>query len=53
MNRVFEFADAESAAPAVKNFVKNGDLLLLKASRVMRLERIAEVLGACEAVKEK
>ncbi|MEI8040765.1 MAG: UDP-N-acetylmuramoyl-tripeptide--D-alanyl-D-alanine ligase [Verrucomicrobiota bacterium] len=53
LNRVFEFADAESAAPAVKNFVKNGDLLLLKASRVMRLERIAEVLGACEAVKEK
>ena len=44
LNRVIEFADAETAASAVKSFVRSGDLLLLKASRVMRLERIAEAL---------
>jgi len=44
LNRVFEFADVETAAAAVKNFVKAGDLLLLKASRVARLERIADLL---------
>jgi UDP-N-acetylmuramoyl-tripeptide--D-alanyl-D-alanine ligase len=43
LNRVFEFADVESAAPAVKSFVRSGDLVLLKASRVMRLERIADL----------
>lgn len=44
MNRVFEFLDIESAAAAVKSFVKPGDVVLLKASRVARLERIAEIL---------
>jgi UDP-N-acetylmuramoyl-tripeptide--D-alanyl-D-alanine ligase len=44
LNRVIEFADAESAAGAVKNFLKAGDVVLLKASRVSRLERIAEML---------
>jgi UDP-N-acetylmuramoyl-tripeptide--D-alanyl-D-alanine ligase len=45
LNRVLEFPDAESAAAAVKSFVKSGDLLLLKASRAARLERIAETLN--------
>src|SRR6185312_14346080 len=44
LNRVFEFADVEAAAPAVKSFVKAGDVILIKASRAARLERIAEVL---------
>ncbi|PYJ06547.1 MAG: hypothetical protein DME25_06420 [Verrucomicrobia bacterium] len=44
LNRVFEFTDVETAAAAVKSFVRRGDLLLLKASRVTRLERIAECL---------
>jgi UDP-N-acetylmuramoyl-tripeptide--D-alanyl-D-alanine ligase len=44
--RIFEFGDVESAASAVKRFVKPGDVVLLKASRVMRLERLAEVLRA-------
>jgi UDP-N-acetylmuramoyl-tripeptide--D-alanyl-D-alanine ligase len=44
LNRVFEFADADSAASAVKSFVKAGDVVLLKASRVARLERVAEAL---------
>ena len=38
LNRVFEFVD-----------VKSGDLVLLKASRATRLERIGEVLRAGEA----
>jgi len=44
LNRIFEFADVELAAPAVKNFLKTGDLLLLKASRATRLERVGEIL---------
>lgn len=44
LNRVLEFADVESAAAAIKSFLKNGDVLLLKASRAARLERIAESL---------
>jgi UDP-N-acetylmuramoyl-tripeptide--D-alanyl-D-alanine ligase len=44
LGRVFEFADIEAAASAVKQFVKDGDLLLLKASRATRLERVAERL---------
>jgi UDP-N-acetylmuramoyl-tripeptide--D-alanyl-D-alanine ligase len=47
--RVFEFADAETAAGAVKSFVKSGDLVLLKASRATRLERIGDVLRVGEA----
>jgi UDP-N-acetylmuramoyl-tripeptide--D-alanyl-D-alanine ligase len=52
LNRVFEFADVETAAAAVKSFVKPGDLVLLKASRVMRLERIAELLRTGEVVRK-
>jgi len=44
LNRVFEFADADAAASAVKSFLKPGDVVLLKASRVARLERVAEAL---------
>ena len=46
LNRVFEFIDADAAAPAVKSFVKPGDVVLIKASRAARLERVAEVLRA-------
>jgi UDP-N-acetylmuramoyl-tripeptide--D-alanyl-D-alanine ligase len=52
LNRVFEFADVESAAAAVKSFVKSGDLVLLKASRATRLERIGEVLRAGDAARK-
>jgi UDP-N-acetylmuramoyl-tripeptide--D-alanyl-D-alanine ligase len=44
LNRVFEFGDVESAVSAVRNFVRQGDLLLLKASRATHLERISEGL---------
>src|SRR5262249_40933414 len=42
--RVIEFADVETAGAAVKSFLKGGDLVLLKASRSARFERIAEAL---------
>jgi UDP-N-acetylmuramoyl-tripeptide--D-alanyl-D-alanine ligase len=42
--RVLEFQDVEPAADAVKKFLKPGDVLLLKASRSSRLERISELL---------
>jgi UDP-N-acetylmuramoyl-tripeptide--D-alanyl-D-alanine ligase len=44
LHRVFEFADVETAAAAVKQFVKQGDVLLLKASRSIGIERIGERL---------
>lgn len=44
LTRVIEFADVEAAVRAVKNFLKSGDVVLLKASRSSRLERIAETL---------
>ena len=52
LNRVFEFADVGTAAAAVKSFVKSGDLVLLKASRATRLERIGEVLRAGEPARK-
>jgi UDP-N-acetylmuramoyl-tripeptide--D-alanyl-D-alanine ligase len=42
--RVFEFSDVEGAVKAVKNFLKPGDVVLFKASRAAKLERIAETL---------
>jgi UDP-N-acetylmuramoyl-tripeptide--D-alanyl-D-alanine ligase len=42
--RVIEFADVEAAVNAVKGFLKAGDVVLLKASRASRLERIAATL---------
>ena len=44
--RVFEFLEVEGAVKAVKTFLKAGDVVLLKASRSTRLERIAETLKA-------
>lgn len=44
LKRVIEFADVESAVVAVRKFLKTGDVVLLKASRSARLERIAESL---------
>jgi UDP-N-acetylmuramoyl-tripeptide--D-alanyl-D-alanine ligase len=44
LTRVIEFENVEAAMKAVKNFLKPGDVVLLKASRASRLERIAEIL---------
>ncbi len=47
--RVLEFSDLETAAVAVKKFVKEGDVLLLKGSRASHLERVAELLKMGES----
>ena len=52
LNRVLEFADVESAAAAVKSFIRQGDVLLLKASRATRLERVGEILRAGETARK-
>jgi len=44
LSRVIEFENVEAATKAIKSFLKSGDLVLLKASRSSRLERIAETL---------
>ena len=44
LTRVMEFADVEAAIKVVKGFLKPGDVVLLKASRAARLERIAATL---------
>jgi UDP-N-acetylmuramoyl-tripeptide--D-alanyl-D-alanine ligase len=46
LTRVMEFVEVEDAMRTIKNFLKTGDVVLLKASRSSRLERIAEVLKA-------
>jgi UDP-N-acetylmuramoyl-tripeptide--D-alanyl-D-alanine ligase len=52
LTRVFEFAEVEAAGAAVKSFVREGDLLLIKASRATRLERIAQLLRGPEAARK-
>jgi len=44
LTRVIEFDEVEAAVRAVKNFLKPGDVVLVKASRSSRLERIVETL---------
>ena len=48
LNRVFEFPNVEAAAIAVKQFVREGDMVLLKASRASGLEQIADMLRTGE-----
>ncbi len=45
-NRVECVPDAEAAAEAIRSRVKAGDAVLIKASRGVRLERVAQALGA-------
>jgi len=44
LTRVIEFENVEAAVTAIRKFLKVGDVVLLKASRASRLERIAETL---------
>jgi UDP-N-acetylmuramoyl-tripeptide--D-alanyl-D-alanine ligase len=52
LSRVLEFGDVEAAAAAVRSFVKPGDVVLLKASRSARLERVSELLRGVESAKK-
>jgi UDP-N-acetylmuramoyl-tripeptide--D-alanyl-D-alanine ligase len=44
LTNAVEFGDPMAAVNAVKQFLKAGDVMLLKASRATRLERLAEAL---------
>jgi UDP-N-acetylmuramoyl-tripeptide--D-alanyl-D-alanine ligase len=44
LRNVVEFPEADGAAQAVNDFARPGDVVLVKASRAMRLERITETL---------
>jgi UDP-N-acetylmuramyl pentapeptide synthase len=46
--RVVELAEAEAAAQALRGFVRVGDVVLVKASRVARLERVSDALVPLE-----
>jgi UDP-N-acetylmuramyl pentapeptide synthase len=49
---VVEFGEVDRAAEAVKQFARPGDVVLVKASRSMRLERITEALRASRGKAE-
>jgi UDP-N-acetylmuramoyl-tripeptide--D-alanyl-D-alanine ligase len=49
LGSVTEFTAVETAASAVRDFVRAGDVVLLKASRATRLERIGDVLRSLAA----
>ena len=51
--RVFEFSDVDAAAQAIQRFFKPGDLVLLKASRATRLERVADVLRQADKRRQE
>jgi UDP-N-acetylmuramoyl-tripeptide--D-alanyl-D-alanine ligase len=53
LRNVVEFLDVDHAAQAVNDFARPGDAVLVKASRVMRLERITETLRNFRTNHEK
>ena len=50
---IFEFKDSREAAEFMKTFVKSGDLILIKGSQSIRMERVSEVLLLDKKNKEK
>jgi UDP-N-acetylmuramoyl-tripeptide--D-alanyl-D-alanine ligase len=52
LSEIGEFADIGTAADAVKNFLKPGDVVLLKASRAARLEQLIEMLRSQTAIEK-
>jgi UDP-N-acetylmuramoyl-tripeptide--D-alanyl-D-alanine ligase len=45
-----DFESVEAAAAAVRDYLVPGDLVLLKASRAVRMERLGEVLRSCSTI---
>ncbi|MSU61167.1 MAG: UDP-N-acetylmuramoyl-tripeptide--D-alanyl-D-alanine ligase [Pedosphaera sp.] len=51
LDQVMEFNDVELAGRAVRSYLQPGDVVLLKASRATRMERIGDLLRSNEDVK--
>jgi UDP-N-acetylmuramoyl-tripeptide--D-alanyl-D-alanine ligase len=43
---IFEFSDSREAGPVLQNFMKEGDLVLIKGSQSTRMERVVEEVMA-------
>jgi len=52
LSRVIELPDVETAGAALKQFLKAGDVVLLKASRASRLERLGDMLRGGDAARK-
>jgi UDP-N-acetylmuramoyl-tripeptide--D-alanyl-D-alanine ligase len=52
LRNVVEFLDVNDAARAVRDFARPGDAVLIKASRAMRLERIADTLRQSRTTRD-
>jgi len=52
LHRVLELGTVDAVVTALQNLVRPGDLVLLKASRRFRLERVVEALAAPSAKEE-
>jgi UDP-N-acetylmuramoyl-tripeptide--D-alanyl-D-alanine ligase len=50
---IVEVSDAQAAVVAVKALVKPGDVVLIKASRGMRLELVADALQGVKRIAKK
>jgi UDP-N-acetylmuramoyl-tripeptide--D-alanyl-D-alanine ligase len=50
---IFEFNNAKEAGEFIKTFVKKGDLVLIKGSQGMRMERTVEAILEDQAFKRK
>lgn len=50
---LYEFSDSHEASDFIKTFVKKGDLILIKGSQGMRMERIVEAILLDQENKEK
>ncbi len=50
---IFEFSSSEEAKKKVQEIIKEGDLILIKGSQFMRMEKITEEIMAEPELKEK
>jgi len=46
---VYHHADAERAAEAIADFIRDGDLIVVKGSRAMHMERVVQALLSAAA----